>query len=1072
MGIKTKFNPMGGRLSGKGDLSEWYYNTYVGQTPGIELKVYAGFGTDVYVPKRNTILQDYVNDTAVNILRDAEKDTVYTPADLSELGVPDHIKVKSLAGKDYINVTNPAGTVTYNNLSMGGSPDDTYKLTLPKDWTEVYASGTRFNFVAMYYQSPFYGASTIVNLDLQGVQWANNSMSNAFFGCSNLAYIKNINSVLELTTRVEGTFSGCSSFNQNVQIPSSVTNMANTFSGCSSFNQSVQIPSSVTNMANTFNYCSNLNQNIQIPNSVTNMANAFNYCSNLNQNIQIPNSVQCMNNTFHYCTNLNQSIQIPNSVRNLISTFNRCYNLNQNIEIPNFKGDFSSLIPNYSMNMRGTFHYCNNMGSCWINIYSPNVASAMDCFNSANASCIPNVFIIADALDGTKTATYNAVKEAGWTWSDGNAVGTSPNQIRSWSIGWSNSSVVFNGTHCILNVWHGRMDTMLNGGVTWTTPQVPEIIKELGANYPVAINRRCFRTNSTITGIDLGTNIPWVGNVIGSGTNSSSRNGACQNCFNLTYAKGVIRGDVTDASSTFDRCYNIKDKDLSIVWPDSATKYYVTYEMVNVTDLPPLGEGAANIQSMCFAANALVNYPVIPHKVTAMTTAFSNGCSASARGNIFILSPSIASANAAVAGAFFRSYNASNRRNIYIFYNYSNGTNTTTKTTFMKNAIYRGTSGNGTNPMYNSTSNIYVYNLSASFSEIWNSYEGTTSTTLLEYNKAQQIPHIGVFPQYPDYNVTTIGNNCFNGARNLITLALYNRPFNSTNLDKAFNNCQNLTVIQGLNLDGVTSLVNTFNNCRDLRVFRSIPDSVVNMANTFYNCQNFDFNVQIGNGVTDMYGTFSFCNNLNQNILAPDSTTNMSYTFYYCTNLNKNIQIPNSVVDASRAFYRCDNLNQNIQIPEGITNIVQIFGACYNLNQNIQIPNSIRDMSYVFQACNNLNQNIKIPSLVTSMYATFSGCSNLNQNIQVPIAVADLSYAFADCVSLEGNISILSQGIATASSCFSGTTLSKNVFIPFKYSNGVNTQTFNSFKTAGYILPDGTSNNQHGVTVYDLNEEV
>ena len=1054
MGIKTKFNPLGGRSGDKGKLSEWYYNTYEGQIPGIELKVYGGFKENVVVPKKNTILQDYVNDTKTYLYNASSSGTFY-PSSFSAL--PDHVEFKLLGmSTAFVNITNPSGMTSYSSSN---------NCLLPRDWSQVDFNivsssfgSVHLNFYATYYESPFINNQDIERVNLQSVPWGNNSMIKAFYNCNNLVEVDGINNNI---INMASAFNNCTHLNCNIQIPSSVECLGHTFRNCKYLNQNIQIPNSVTNMYDTFSSCYNLNQNIQIPNSVVNLQSTFSSCYNFNRSIQIPNSVTSMYNTFSNCYNLNQNIQIPNSVTDMSYTFRMCSNLNQNIQIPNSVVD-----------MIGTFYNCSNIGDSWINIRSLNVTGATGCFNTANASCIPNVFIIAQGLSGTNTLTKNAFNDAGWSWSDGAVVGTSPNQIRSWSIGWSNYNMAFNNTHYILNVWRGTMDTFLNNNVTWTTPQVPEVFKELGANFSVAINRRCFRTNSTITGIDLGTNIPWVGNVIGSGTNAKTRNGACQNCFNLTYAKGVIRGDVTDASSTFDRCYNIKNKDLSIVWPDSITKWYVTYEMTNVTDLPPFGEGAVNLQGTCFSANSLVNYPVIPPKVTSMVTAFSNGCSASARGNIFILSPSVASANAAVAGAFFRGYNASNRRNIYIFYSYSNGTNTTTKTTFMKNAIYRGTTGNGSNPMYNSTSNIFVFNLSASFSQIWNSYEGTTSTTLLEYNKAQQIPHIGVFPQYPDYNVTMIGNNCFNGARNLITLALYNRPFNSTNLDKAFNNCQNLTVIQGLNLDGVTSLANTFNNCRDLKVLRSIPDSVVNMANTFYNCQNFDFNVQIGNGVTDMYGTFSYCNNLNQNILAPDSTTNMSYAFYYCTNLNKNIQIPNSVVDVSRAFYRCDNLNQNIQIPEGITNIVQTFGACYNLNQNIQIPNSVRDMSYVFQACNNLNQNIKIPSLVTSMYATFSGCSNLNQNIQVPIVVADLSYAFADCVSLEGNISILSQGIVTASSCFSGTTLSKNVFIPFKYSNGVNTQTFNSFKTAGYILPDGTSNNQHGVTVYDLNEEV
>ena len=1029
MGIKTKFNPMGGGMSDKGDLSEWYYNTYPGQTPGIELKVYAGFGTDVYVPKRNTILQDYVNNT-VNTIYQHSGSATYVPSDFSPL--PDHVECDTrLTSSRYINVTNPSGTITYNESI---SPKGT-SILLPKDWSSVeVVSAPRVNFVGTYYQSPFVNANTIVNLDLQGVKWLNNSMRSAFNGCTNLAYIKDLNTALSRAVNLEGTFYNCTNFNQNIQIPNSVTNLSHTFYGCYNLNQNIQIPNSVTNLSHTFYYCSNLNQNIQIPNlvtnmdstfylcnilnqliqipnSVTNMYYTFGSCFNLNQNIQIPNSVTNVQYAFSSCSNLNQNIQIPNSVTNLSHTFYGCYNLNQNIQIPNLVTNMQDAfygcsnlnqniqIPSSVTNMYYTFYRCSSFGS-WINISSTNVTCAFSCFNVSSGSSIPNVFYVYKYLNDAITPTFNSINAAGWKANgQGAIVGTSPDRIRTWDDGANYSTRSYNGTHCILSKWVGALDTFLNNNVTWTTPIVPQRL--FLSNYPVAVNRACFSKNTALTGIDLGTDIPWVGNQIGTGTNTSSRNAVCLNCFNITWAKGVIADGVTDASASFDRCYNIKESNLSIIWPDTITKHYVTYEMLNVTDLPPFGEGVLNMQSCCFSLNTLVNYPVIPPKVTSMVTMFANGCAASARGNIFILSPSVGSANAAVAGAFFRSYNTSNRRNVYIYYNYSNGTNTTTKTTFMKNAIYRGTSGNGTNPMYNSTSNFYIYNLSASYSEIWNSYTGTTSTTLLEYNKAQEFPHMAVFAQYPDYNVTMIGNNCFREAFDLRTLALYNRPFNSTNLSYAFDSCYHLTVIQGLNLDGVTNMSHIFEDCESLEVCRSIPDSVTNLAFAFNGCANFNFNVQIGNGVTNMHST----------------------------------------------FLDCGNLNQNIQIPNSVTSMGHIFYNCYSFNQNIQIPNSVTELDYAF-----------------------GWCSNLKQNIQIPASVINMNGTFLQCDSMTGTIRILSENVANAVQCFfsHNTSLSRNVLIPFKYANGVNTKTFNSFKAAGYLDANGVSTNQHGAVIYNI----
>jgi hypothetical protein len=73
---------------------------------------------------------------------------------------------------------------------------------------------------------------------------------------------------------------------------------------------------------------------------------------------------------------------------------------------------------------------------------------------------------------------------------------------------------------------------------------------------------------------------------------------------------------------------------------------------------------------------------------------------------------------------------------------------------------------------------------------------------------------------------------------------------------------------------------------------------------------------------------------------------------------------------------------------------------------------------------------------------------------------------FAGCYNLFGDVVIQSSNVVKATRCFNNTTLTKNVYIPFTYENGINTITYNSFINAGY----DTNGTQHGVYLKDINE--
>ena len=74
---------------------------------------------------------------------------------------------------------------------------------------------------------------------------------------------------------------------------------------------------------------------------------------------------------------------------------------------------------------------------------------------------------------------------------------------------------------------------------------------------------------------------------------------------------------------------------------------------------------------------------------------------------------------------------------------------------------------------------------------------------------------------------------------------------------------------------------------------------------------------------------------------------------------------------------------------------------------------------------------------------------------------------FDGCISIIGDIDIYSENIVNAENIFNNTSSLKDVYIPFKYDNGVYTTTYNSFITAGYSADP--SNRVNGVLLHDIN---
>ena len=181
------------------------------------------------------------------------------------------------------------------------------------------------------------------------------------------------------------------------------------------------------------------------------------------------------------------------------------------------------------------------------------------------------------------------------------------------------------------------------------------------------------------------------------------------------------------------------------------------------------------------------------------------------------------------------------------------------------------------------------------------------------------------------------------------------------------------------------------------------------------------------------------------------------------------VVLQNSASFSTGVFTNNRNI-KSVTFNDGITftnnNMSRTFQNCRNLTQAPVIPNSVTNMDYTFANCNKLTQATVIPNSVTNMCGTFQNCANLTQVPNIPNSVTNMIYTFYNCINIIGNIIIGSENISNFSNCFYFTNASKikNVYIPYKYANGINTKTYNAALNKTYGI-----NGKNGVTVYDIN---
>ena len=217
---------------------------------------------------------------------------------------------------------------------------------------------------------------------------------------------------------------------------------------------------------------------------------------------------------------------------------------------------------------------------------------------------------------------------------------------------------------------------------------------------------------------------------------------------------------------------------------------------------------------------------------------------------------------------------------------------------------------------------------------------------------------------------------------------------------------------------------------------------VNNCADHMFNgCTNLQHVYRLNKNVTSLSHAFKDCQSLIESPIIPDGVYYLGATYFNCYRMKKTPIIPESVRYMDDAFFYCHSITIPPILPTNITSLRTTFCDCYNLISAPVIPNN-----------------------VTDMYGTFWGCSRMSQAPIVPENVTKVAYLFASCTNLTGDITIKSTEITNAVNCFLYTSSTKNVYIPFIYTNGVNTNTYNSFVAAGYDA-NGTTN---GVYIKDI----
>ena len=244
---------------------------------------------------------------------------------------------------------------------------------------------------------PLWNRPTINSVDLCNVPWSSGSMVNAFYNCSSLTAVYNMNNTV---TNMSGTYRECKLLTRVPSIPNSVTDISYGYYNCHELVNIPSIPSGIANMAYCFCNARKMIYSPLIPNSVNNVTECFAGCSSLLTTPNLPSSITSIVNTYRNCSSMTTVTSLPNSLTNMSNAFCNCNRLTDVADIP------ASVT-----NIAGAFDGCTEFNGT-INILSNNITNAANLF--ANTSTDKYLKLHFYSSGTTETNTFSSLQAAGY----------------------------------------------------------------------------------------------------------------------------------------------------------------------------------------------------------------------------------------------------------------------------------------------------------------------------------------------------------------------------------------------------------------------------------------------------------------------------------------------------------------------------------------------------------------------------------------------------------------------------------------------------------------------------------
>lgn len=769
------------------------------------------------------------------------------------------------------------------------------------------------------------------------------------------------------------------------------------------------VPFRNNSMSHAFLGCRNLVSVSGLSNTTISMVYTFSDCDSFNQNIKIPELVVSLVHTFESCANFNQNMKLPNNVSSLLGTFGYSPRFNQSIRIPHSTKSMSS-----------TFYLCSNLKR---NIVIPNSVTELyetiahcnmkGCWVSIHSANVTNALGFSQWCGHPFNDPLHIVAPVRYI---NNATTATYNAFNS-KDDWHEKAPI-DGTGKLTNKnvivfygWDfikGDYNTFSGNGTHW-------VLSKWNGNLAKARNNGVVVTDVTVPEYFVtydrfpsALNYPcFRANTVITSVDFGTEIPWVGNKL------GLIKNTKNDKTinGAFEGCKALSS--IKGVINSSVTSILDAFtDSANISEVDVIiPEGVTNARGAYFNIPNLTHFSPLPSTITGMPSCFDVvGKVEGNLGGSVIIPPS-----ATNLSSLFRN-RQENVGNVYILSpSVSSMSNiwANYKNSFKKPFYIYYTYSNGT---HTTTYNKFFGKNS------WADWYNTTG------NNTNADPKYSTASNFYVYNLSNVYNN-------LWSYELYLAPaLKLVKLSKWKGTDPHIAVMANApdwNVGAITT--SCFTGCRTLRTLALYNVSLNNTSNA--------------NNITNM---FRNCYNLRVvQGLRLDSpyvyNADFSNSYANCYNLRVACPLTNNILKAAYTYDNCRNLNFNCQLGNSVSNLRGTFRNCVNLDRPIEIPESAVDIAYMFQNCSNLKKDFKIPNSVTNMYGTFYGCTRLSNEIE-----------------------IFSKEIVSAVDCFTLSTGSKTIYIPFYYSNGSHTKTFNSFYSAGYIYENGSSTGRNSTTFYDI----